>query len=194
MEGIRGKRSFSVDAAALAELVSRYEDVLIDLGTGDGRYVRHVAETAPQCLAIGVDASRENLREHSRRAPANALYLIANALALPEELAGVATRLSINFPWGSLLAGLLDGHKGLLAGLAMVARPGAILELRLNAGALVEIGWPLGVGLARARQILRDWGWWMDPPMELDAWALSLLPMTWAKRLACGRDPRAVYI
>ena len=40
---------------------------------------------------VGVDAYRENLRKASRRAPDNALYNVANALALPRELGGMAS-------------------------------------------------------------------------------------------------------
>jgi 16S rRNA (adenine(1408)-N(1))-methyltransferase len=127
MECIRGKTSAGIDAAGLD---AGNDDVLIDVGTGDGRYVIHVARTRPSWFAVGVDACRENLRKASRRAPANALYVIANALALPKELDGMASKVTIHFPWGSLLVGLLDGEPGLLEGLLAIARPGAALEVR----------------------------------------------------------------
>src|SRR5690349_24412306 len=118
----------------LAERLAAYSEVLIDIGAGDGRYVQHAARASQTQLAIGVDTCRENLRAASREAPDNALYIIADGRALPTELHGTATRVVINFPWGSLLAGLLDGDAGLLAGLTAILRPGAALELRLNAG------------------------------------------------------------
>ena len=109
MEGICGKRGLVIDRAALLSRLGEFREVAIDLGTGDGRYVRQIAHTTPGQFAIGIDTCRENLRELSRCAPDNALYLIADALALPDELAGLATRITINFPWGSLLRGLLTG-------------------------------------------------------------------------------------
>ena len=36
-----------IDADGLAAGVAGYGDVLIDVGTGDGRYVLHVARTHP---------------------------------------------------------------------------------------------------------------------------------------------------
>jgi 16S rRNA (adenine(1408)-N(1))-methyltransferase len=195
MEIIRGKASHGMDAATLADLVAGYRDVLIDIGAGDGRYVGHVARLDPGHLAIGVDACRENLRDTSRKAPANALFAIANALALPRELDGLAARITINFPWGSLLAGLLAGDPALLAGLGRVASPrGAVLELRLNGGALAEQGCSLEVGGARVRQALRDGGFAVGRAAPLDAAALRACPTTWARRLAHGRDPRALYL
>ena len=125
MECIRGKTSAEIGVDRLAADVAGYDDVLIDLGTGDGRYVLHVARTNPTWFAVGVDACRDNLRKASRKAPSNALYVIANALALPkEELDRMASKVTINFPWGILLTALLDGEPLLVEGLlALVPEP-----------------------------------------------------------------------
>ena len=196
MECIRGKTSAEIDADRLAAAVAGYDGVLIDIGTGDGRYVLHVARTSPTWFAVGVDACRDNLREASRKAPPNALYVIANALALPTmELGGVASKVTINFPWGSLLAGLLDGEPMLLEGLLAISRPGAALEVRLNAGALAEAGYTLKSGGARIRRALHEGGFEVaGESLRLDARELRQCPTTWAKRLAYGRDPRAVCL
>jgi hypothetical protein len=143
--------------------------VLIDVGTGDGRYVLHVARTSPTWFALGVDACRENLREASRKAPSNALYVIANALTLPGELGGMASKVTINFPWGSLLTGLLDGEAMLVEGLLAIARPGAPLEIRVNAGVLAEAGYTLEFGRARIWRALCEGGFDVDDLLWLDA-------------------------
>lgn len=194
MHIIQGKQVLSIDKTMLANRLAAYHTVHIDLGTGDGRYVRHMAQTHPGTFVIGVDACRENLRESSRRAPANALYIIANALALPVELYGLASRVTINFPWGSLLEGLLAEDAALLDGLAQILGAGAALDIRLNAGALQEAGWSLEAGAARVRGVLASSGFAVRPATTLTAHELKLLPTTWAKRLAYGRDPRAVYL
>jgi 16S rRNA (adenine(1408)-N(1))-methyltransferase len=194
VECIRGKTSAEIDVDRLAADAAGYDDVLIDVGTGDGRYVLHVARTSPTWFAVGVDACRDNLREASRKAPPNALYVIANALALPMELGGMASKVTINFPWGSLLTALLDGEPMLLEGLLAVSRPGATLEVRLNAGALAEAGYTLESGGARIRQALYEGGFDVGDLVWLDARKLRQCPTTWAKRLAYGRDPRAVCL
>jgi methyltransferase family protein len=195
VECIRGKTSAEIDADGLAAGVAGYDDVLIDVGTGDGRYALHVARTCPTWFAVGVDASRENLRRASRKALPNALYVIANAFALPGELGGMASKVTINFPWGSLLTALLDGEPLLVEGLLALARPGATLEVRLNAGALAEAGYALESGGARIRQALDEGGFEVacDLP-RLDARELRQCPTTWAKRLAYGRDRHAVCL
>jgi len=198
LECIRGKASSYLDAADLAATARGYAGVLLDLGTGDGRYAWEMARAHPDWLAIGLDACREGLRDRSRKPlpGGNALFVIANALALPPGLSGLATRITINFPWGSLLRGLLDGDPALLDGLHAVARPGAILECRLNGGALAEAGWALDDGAARVGRVLRDAGFAPAAmgPTRLDARALRACPTSWARRLAFGRDPRATYL
>lgn len=194
MEGIRGKRSFQIDVAALAGWLAAYREVLIDIGTGDGRYVRHIAKADPARGAIGIDTCRENLRDVSRAAPPNALYIIADAWALPRELSGVAALVTINFPWGSLLTGLLEGNGGLLDGLRAITRPGAALEVRLNGGALATAGWALESGGEQVRRVLRDNGFVVGAPEHMDAGALRAYTTTWARRLAFGRDPHALAL
>lgn len=196
MESLRGKQSIEIDARELAQRVAGYPNILIDLGTGDGRFVRTIAQAQPATFAIGVDACRENLRAESLRTPPNALYLIANALALPAELNGLATHLTVNFPWGSLLEALLGSEPACVGRLAALARPGARtrVEVRLNAGALAEAGWPLEDGARRVRQVLRAAGFSVEPPVALGVRELRACPTTWARRLAFGRDPRAMEL
>ncbi len=188
MEIIRGKHASFIDS------LDGYDPVHIDIGTGDGRFVQHIAQANPHFLVIGIDACRENLHEISRRAPSNALFVIANARALPPELDGFASQVTINFPWGSLLEGLVEADSALIAGLRMIARPNAGIEIRLNGGALAETGWSLEEGAARVRRVLVANGFDMRPPTMLTAQALKSCPTTWAKRLAFGRDPRAMYL
>src|SRR5262249_37991351 len=158
MESIQGKQAFRMDAPALHGRLAGYQEVLLDIGTGDGRFVRQMALAFPARFAIGVDACRENLRAHSRCASANTLYLIAEARGLPHALDRLATHITVNFPWGSLLGGLVTSEPVLLERLAAVARPGALLEVRLNGGAPTEAGWSLEDGGERVRQALRAAG------------------------------------
>jgi 16S rRNA (adenine(1408)-N(1))-methyltransferase len=183
-----------MDQPALVERLGGRTRVLVDIGTGDGRYVRAAAQVDPATFAIGVDACREPLWHTSRTVPSNALYVIANALALPHELDGCATHVTINFPWGSLLAGLLNGNPALVARLAVIAQPGAVLDVRLNAGALAEAGRELEDGGAAVRAALRAAGFALRRPVALGPADLRACPTTWARRLALGRDPRALWL
>jgi 16S rRNA (adenine(1408)-N(1))-methyltransferase len=98
------------------------------------------AAAEPDRLVIGVDASAAAMAEASRRAGRrpergglpNALFVVAAAEALPPELAGLAGLVTVHFPWGSLLRGLLAADPAILAGLVRVMRPGATLSVLLS--------------------------------------------------------------
>ena len=78
---------------------------------------------------IGIDASAGAMAEASRRADRgksrrpNALFLVEAAEALPGPLAAAASEVSITFPWGSLLRGVLGVDRSALAGVASIVAP-----------------------------------------------------------------------
>jgi hypothetical protein len=194
MEMIRGRKSLELDVNGWKDQLAKYDRILLDLGTGDGRYARSLAETHPRWFVIGVDACRENLREHSRTKLENLLFVIASAQDLPHELDDLISHITINFPWGSLLENLLVSDSNLMRGLKVVSRARASLSLRLNGGALVEAGKTLEAGTDRIFYNLLGAGWQLQRPVTMDAGALKKFPSTWAKRLAFGRDPRAMML
>ena len=194
METIRGRKSLEIDWNEWKDRLAHYERIILDLGTGDGGYPRTLADRHPHWFVIGVDSCRENLREYSRAKLNNLLFVIASAQELPQELMGLVSHLTINFPWGSLLEGLLSGDPRLLHGLNSVSRARAALDLRLNGGALAEAGKTLEAGTDRIYYNLIRAGWQLAYPVMMDAGALKKFPSTWAKRLAFGRDPRVTLL
>ncbi|MDQ3327548.1 MAG: class I SAM-dependent methyltransferase [Chloroflexota bacterium] len=194
MDTIHSKHTRTLDAAGLHFLASQYDNVLLDLGAGDGRYTLHTARRRPDCLSIGLDACADGMRKTSRTAPPNALYVVANALVLPEALTNTASHVTINFPWGSLLTALLGANPALAAGLRAVTRPGATLEIRLNLGALLEIGCSPEAAPDHVRRTLWNGGFSDMRTCGLTVTELRAFPTTWAKRLAFGRDPRGLLL
>jgi hypothetical protein len=194
METIRGRKSLEIDFNGWKERLADYDRIILDLGTGDGRYARSLAEAHSNWFVIGVDSCRENLREHSLAKLPNLLYVIASAQDLPRELDGLVSHVTINFPWGSLLGSLLADDPKLIRGLKSASRARASLDLRLNSGALAKAGKTLEAGTDKIYFNLLQAGWQLDHPVMMDANALKKFPSTWAKRLAFGRDPRAMML
>jgi hypothetical protein len=194
MEYIDGTHTSRLSRGVLATKLAAYPHVAIDIGTGDGRYVKHLAMQDPTTFVVGIDACREQLQRTSRSAPQNTLFVVANAFNLSDELVGSADRLIINFPWGSLLHGLLNYEPGLVEELYRMGKPGATLELRVNADALLRLGLPLLEGAMLVRQVLRERGFVVGALLPMDGKALRACPTTWAKRLAFGRNPHALYL
>jgi 16S rRNA (adenine(1408)-N(1))-methyltransferase len=108
--------------------------VIVDIGTGDGRAVLERAATEPSALVLGVDASAAAMVESSRRAarrgPHNALFFAAGAERHAESpLAGQADLVTVTFPWGSLLRGVLGLDRAALGGVAALLRPDGRLQV-----------------------------------------------------------------
>lgn len=194
METIRGRKSLPLDFNGLKDRLANYDHIVLDLGTGDGRYVRALAEQQRDWFVIGVDACRENLREHSQVNLQNMLFVIASAQELPREFNGLISHITVNFPWGSLLESLLNGDPTLMCGLESISRFKTSVDIRLNGGALAEAGTSLDRGINMIQGNLDRHGWKLANPCFIDPRALGAFPSTWAKRLAHGRDPRAIAL
>ena len=178
METLWGRRSLHLDLNGLKQRLCDYTHTLVDLGTGDGRFVRCLAEKYTDNFFIGIDACRENLRVNSGQKLPNALFIIASAQALPTELNGLASRVSINFPWGSLLESLLKEDAALMDGLSAISSPQASLEMYLNNEALRTAGWTLEAGTDQIEGVLNFSGWMSRSRTCLDANALRSFSST----------------
>ena len=138
---IRRGREERVTQEAFGALLDGRERVLLDVGTGDGMYPYRQARSSPELLAIGVDPVAEGLRSTSGkigRKPArggvnNLILVVASVTSLPPGLSGRAHRVTVNFPWGSLLRGVSLPDPEVLSGLRRAMRAGGRLDLLLNA-------------------------------------------------------------
>ncbi len=78
------------------------------------------------------EASRRAAKAAKRGGLPNALFVVATAELLPHELDGLAHSVTIHFPWGSLLRGLLSADAAMLGGLACVTQPDAAVTALLS--------------------------------------------------------------
>lgn len=113
------------------------EGVVIDIGTGDGRFVSAAARANPNKFYIGVDANTKPLEKPSMKATRkpvkggrpNAMFVHAAIEDLPEEFGGSADEIHIHFPWGSLLQAVSTGDEKVLKSLRRIAAPECTLEI-----------------------------------------------------------------
>ncbi len=175
--------------------------MIADIGTGDGRAVFARARAEPTTLVLGVDAATAAMAEASgraaRRGPANAIFFAAGAETLADTpLAGRMDLITVSFPWGSLLRGVLGLDACALAGIAALPAPGGRIQI------LASVMPSDGIeGIASL-----DTSW---EPAICRAWAavgidlVSMRPATtgeiaasrssWARRLGAAGDARPVW-
>ena len=136
------------------------------------------------------EASRRAGRRPERGGLANALFVVAAAEALPPELDGLADLVTVHFPWGSLLRGLLAAEPAVLGGLARIMRPGGSLRLLVSAtardaGAGVA---PLGESdLAALAGAYAVHGLAVAEARPATPADVAASHSTWGKRLGAGR-------
>jgi 16S rRNA (adenine(1408)-N(1))-methyltransferase len=113
------------------------EGVVVDIGTGDGRYVYNSARANPNKFFIGIDANAKPLEKISMKATRkiakgglpNVLFVQAAVENLPEELNAAADEIHIHFPWGSLLRAVVLGNENVLQSLRRICAPECLVEI-----------------------------------------------------------------
>jgi 16S rRNA (adenine(1408)-N(1))-methyltransferase len=92
-----------------------------------------MARDDPDRLVIGLDADASSMRTSARRAARregglpNAAFVVAAIESVPADLRGVADRVTVYFPWGSLLRGLLSVEGAVIPNLSALCASGAEL-------------------------------------------------------------------
>ncbi len=113
------------------------EGVVVDIGTGDGRFVYQSAQENPNKFYIGIDANKKPLEKISMKATRktskgglpNVLFVQAAVENLPEELNETADEIHIHFPWGSLLRTVVAGDETVLQSLRRICAPECFVEI-----------------------------------------------------------------
>ncbi|MEO3751109.1 class I SAM-dependent methyltransferase [Streptomyces sp. B6B3] len=202
MHRVIGRRMVDFSPEEYAELRKRYSAALIDVGTGDGKHVLHLARGRPDWLVVGLDASADRMRKSSTRAAAspargglaNALFVRAAAERLPAGLVDI-DEVHVLMPWGSLLRGMVGNDRDMLAGLGTITAPGATFLVTLNLHAwrppVPEVGEVPEPDPRWATEQLAatyaDAGWRLDGAEYLDEARIAALATSWTKRLNASR-------
>ena len=207
----RGKESFPLGDDEFDAIAREYEEVVIDVGTGDGRFVLRTARERSRSLVIGIDPVQDAMADVARRASAkparggvpNALFLIASAEALPAELSSRASLVTVNFPWGGLLRTLvLPDAEGLRAVVGLL-QPGGRLIALLNASVTDDRDYGERLGLppledAHIEERLVPG--WRESGLDGVTWR-RLAPdeepshhTTWARRLVRGSNRSTIVV
>lgn len=185
--------------------------VVVDIGTGDGRFVSAAARANPNKFYIGIDANVKPLEKVSMRATRkpkkgglpNAMFVQASVDDLPDELNDTANEIHIHFPWGSLLKAVATGETEILNALRRIAAQECLLEIII------------GIEIERDRHALDRLEMpELNPPYierelipryvaakfklveyrELDRGEWSEIETSWARRLSVSKSRRVFYL
>ena len=209
MRILKGTTVVEASQHIIATLSSDSSRKVLDLGAGDGRYVYECARNDPESLYVAIDPDAETLADYAFRAsrkPArggveNALFVVAAVESLPPELHRVADSVRVNFPWGSLMRGLLEPDPSIVQAILGIAKPGAQVEILMSYDPSHDTGAFNGPPLPRLdaayieSKLLPAYeaagGWTVTFRRMTQDEALAI-PSTWGRRLLHAR-PRDVF-
>lgn len=154
-ERIIGRETLPLDKDWLRQQLGNAGSVLLDIGTGDGRFVIDVAREKPDWFCIGIDPVAETMQRISRLAagkPAkggagNALFLRGSAEQLPGPLQSGADNLTVNYPWGSLMRVVVAADPTGLRRLRATCRDNAKVSIFLNLSVFDDADYAFRLGL-----------------------------------------------
>ena len=214
-----GRKTSLIDAPWVRARAAGYARTIVDLGTGDGRAVIVEATADPGALVIGIDADARTMAELSRRAAAapakgghpNAVFIASGVELLPAELDGVADRVTVRFPWGSLLRGAIGADPAVSASIARLVGVTGTLELALSIvehdrlgtrdqietalvdatsdAAFARLGRPFEeTDIERIRAVFGGLGLRLAGVEPMTREEVAAYGSSWARRLRVGRD------
>lgn len=170
--------------------------MVVDVGTGDGAFVVRTAAGDPSTFVIGIDTSVAGLgagysRARRRRLP-NALFVLAAAEDSPVELAGTATELHVQFPWGSLLRGIVGPDPVLARSLASLLGPEGQMTVSLSIVARDGVDGVEALDEGGATTVAASFaaaaGLVVSGVESVTAVDVADMHSSWAKRLGVGRS------
>ena len=187
----------------------RASGIVLDIGTGDGRFVFSSAKADPAKFYIGIDANAKPLEKLSTkitRKPAkggltNAMFVQAAAEDLPEEFDGVASEIHINFPWGSLLRAVAVGEPKVLESLRSILAPRGSLTVTIGVDPARDGAELIRLGITKLdisyidsvrRTAYDSAGFEMIGRRELSMPEWSQIETSWARKLG-GNQDRKVF-
>lgn len=143
---LSGKNAKEISKAELDALTYPYKRISIDIGTGDGRNIYRKAKADPETFYIGVDPVKDNMEEIAvkmakkpeKGGTKNALLCVATAENLPCELYSTADEVTVLFPWGVLLEGVIKPVEAFIEGIKKAAKCGAGFEFITTYGNAFE--------------------------------------------------------
>jgi len=104
---LKGGKKVEIPSNQFKEILNNFETVVLDIGTGDGRFIYKNALKQPKTLFIGMDPLASQMSTYSskinRKKLDNTLLVLGSIENIPTNLFSCIDRIYINLPWGSLL-------------------------------------------------------------------------------------------
>jgi len=205
MKIVLGNKLKEIHKKELKNILDKFGNVEIDLGTGNGRYVYKRAAADPKTLYVGVDPIEKQLRKYAKKSGRkkleNVLFVLGSAEVLPKELGGVANKVTIILPWGSLLENIVKFNPEIIISIKSLVKPKGTLLLVFGYNLLEEPSETERLGLKELStnyiktELIPEYeslGFELLDFRELTKEELKEIDTSWSKKLSFGK-PRPIF-
>jgi len=201
---VTGDKKNEISKETFRNVCGKYEKVILDLGTGDGRFVFKNAIKNKSTLYIGLDPAEKQIQIYSkksnRRRLKNVLYVIGSLENLPEELYSTVDKIFINLPWGTLLEKIVKSNETYTNELFKILKKNGEIEIifgyvpELEPSETERLGLPV---IENESDVLKAFSTFKKifeviEMKRLLKDELEKIETTWAKKLKFGKD-RFIY-
>lgn len=201
---VTGNKTQNLKETDFLLFIKNFEKTVLDIGTGDGRFVYESAKKNQKTLFIGMDPAQKQMEIFSRKANRkklnNCIFLVGSVEKIPNELYSCTDQIFITLPWGTLLEKTIKPGDDFANELNNLLKKDGMVEIIL--------GYDVGLEPSEAKRLNLpniDEKMILDnviPALEkhfvveemkaLDKKELGKVNTTWAKKLKFGRD-RLLY-
>lgn len=185
-----------------SELLAKYSRRVLDIGTGDGKFILKSALSEPKTLWVGLDPAisqqDETLKKVRKLKLANLLFIQGSFEHLPDVLLGSFDEVKVVLPWGTLLESVVKPSTTSVAKFMSLFRAdsvGARLTLDFGFAPELEPSETNRLSLGKIDQnyvesdvipVFEAGGFKLVSFRELSKESLRDLGTTWGKKLSFG--------
>lgn len=203
MIAVVGNKKQEISKIELNELIKNFEKVILDMGTGDGRFIYKNALKSPTNLYIGLDPAEKQLEIYSKEANKkrlkNSLFVVGSIENIPNELSFI-DKVYVNLPWGTLLKKMVKVESQVMENLHNLLKNDGEMEVifgyvpELEPSETERLELPKIEEASDIAQIFSSFKehFSIVEMRKLSKKDLGNLETTWAKKLKFGRD-RNIY-
>lgn len=184
----------------------KFDKYVLDIGTGDGRYVYKSALLNPNTLYIGIDPAsnlKEYQREINRKKLTNAILLKSSIENFDPKISSIFDQISVILPWGNLLKYVVIVDQDFFIKIASWMKPSSKLQIIFGFNEELEEKETKRLSLTELTEKevefikekyhnLKDFK--LEIFEEINNKDLKQFETTWAKKLTFGANRKYIYV
>lgn len=133
MRILKSSKEIEISNVDFLDRISKYNKLIIDLGTGYGSFVYFNAVNNKENFYVGLDSCRDSMKKYAikqyKNKIDNLIFIVMNAQNINEILENRFSEIYINLPWGSLLQGIFKEELNIINSISKLAQKYCVINI-----------------------------------------------------------------